>query len=1219
MTPHFNFMINLISIDCHFLESMELRTKLGKEFASKLNIIEQEADIIWKKGELHHASYTLHGLAHSNCVIMILDNLIKGLNPQDNLNEIEIFCLLSAAFLHDVGMQCKYPNDVEKAAQISNTKKRPYTFQDVIRDEHHIRSGRYIKDKSKILKLDPIEAECIRLISEGHRQTKLESTEYDDQPIGLDRVRVRLLSALLRLADELDITYKRAPETLFDILKNDIPDYSRIQWLKHYYTSGILINSQHDANGKIKTSIEIHCRYPVEDVGRKITEVLISKPIEETLDNVRLILLVYGLNLSLDHKVKCDPDLKEIPENIHEYLGQNLKISMDIPRTKGFVGRKEELKDLLSSLDKNIIVIEGIAGIGKSYVAARFAEELKDEYTVFWYENLSEVSTLSSVMNKISSFLKENDKPKLSNSIEHFGYDNEVLIRLLEEELDSNNYAIFFDNYHKAEKELNPLLKQLISIKSSKIILITREDPEFYNVLDERENRVIKIKIDAWDFAHTKMMLEARGIEATDETLEKIHGILHGHPQYLNLFSILAEKSTAEKLLENLPPALKDAHQYLEKEVYNSLTSDEKLLIQTIAVFRIPETVDAFDCMNEFTDLNQTMDNLIHKFLVNEIGMNTFSVHDIIRDYCLSDVGKRKTLKSYYRRAAEYYLPQDDDLEHVLEAAYHFDAAGMKEKSAEIIIDNAGNFISKGFWQKIETQLQIAIKSFQRKTQPHAIQLIGRANLEIGKLYLTKGDYDLALRHATKSLMSSNRYHDIGETFSSCNLLCNIYRFKKDIEKAKEYNEKCLKMAEKQDNKYWKALAMGNFGMLLEDTDKSLNYYIKSLEIFENKNDLENIAISYINIAGVHSKSGDYQKSYENIKRALVLQKEENDFFTIAGTKESMAMIYYSDPKKPAKIDSIINCLKEVSETYEKIGHIRGNAEVHEEMGCIFFDEKDFKSAIEHYQISGKIYHSLKQQSEAAKFCTKIGLSFVKLRDYSTARLYFEKMLGYCHDEIEIENGVSLAEIYLVLGSYNEAFDLLNKLIIDDVEENLDKYRYLVPLFSSISLILLNKVDDAYDCLEKIGEINNLKSTIGWDFSDIEPVLDKTGEAKQFFADAITLLKCETNYPIIRLNDVKIINDETGKRAEIFHPFAGSLTISKSDKNLKEMMQKLNLVKEIDFDMPEIMEIERNKALLILGFLFKKGFLDCKNVDKQKFDLKLTDIGVKILGFSKSE
>ena len=1196
---------------------MGLRTKLGKDFALKLNIIEKEANTIWKKGELYHVYYTLHGLDHSNYVITILDKLINGLNPQDNLNETEFFCLLSAAFLHDVGMQCKYPNDVERAAQISITKKRPYTFQDLIRDEHHKRSGRYIKDNSKNLKLDPIEAECIRLISEGHRQTKLKSAEYNDQPIGLIRVRVRLLSALLRLADELDITYERAPETLFDILKNDIPDYSRIQWLKHYYTSGILINTQQEANGKKKTSIEIHCQYPDEDVGRKITEVLISKPIEETLNDVRLILLEYGLNLSLDHKIKCDPDLKEIPENIHEYLGQNLKISMEIPRTKGFVGRKEELKDLLSSLDKNIIVIEGIAGIGKSYVAAKFAEELKDEYTVFWYENLSEVSTLSSVMNKISIFLKENGKPKLSNSIEHFGYDNEVLITLLKEELNSNDFAIFFDNYHKAEKELNPLLKQLVSLKSSKIIIITREEPEFYNVVDERENRVVKIKIDAWDFAHTKMMLEARGIEATDEILEKIHDILHGHPQYLNLFSILAERSTAEKLLENLPTALKDAHEYLEKEVYNSLTSDEKLLIQTIAVFRIPETADAFDSVNEFKDLNQTLDNLIHKFLVNEIGINTFSVHDIIRDYCLSDVGKRKTLRSYYGCAAKYYLSQDDEPERILEAAYHFDEAGMKEKSAEIIIYNAKNFISKGFWQKIENQLQIAIKSFQRNTQFQAIQLIARANLEIGELYDIKGDFDLALHHTTKSLMSFKKFQDIEGIFHSSNLLGGIYRHKNDVEKAKKYNEKCFNMAEKHKNEYWKAIAMGNFSLLLENTDESLDYYMKSLKIFEDKNDLKNIAVICVNIADVYKNMGNYPKSYEFIKRALDLQKERNNFFEIATTTERMALIHYSDPKKSENIDLIINCLIETSEKYEKIGHVRGNAGVHGELGDIYFKEKNFKSAIEHYQIADKIYDSLKQQSKPAEFYSVIGTCFVKLKDFYNAKLYFEKQLE--SDQYNIENKISLAEVYLILGAYKEAFDLLNKIIIDDAEEESDKWRYFVPLFISISLILLNKVGDAYDLMKKIGEGNNLKDNINWDFSDIEPVLDKTGEFKQFIIDAIVLLKGETKYPIIRLKDIKIINDETRKQAEISHLFTDSLTLTKDDENLKEIMQKISSGKEIDFDTPTIMEIERNKALLILGFLFKKGFLDCKNVDKQLFDLKLTKIGIKILRLSEAE
>ncbi|MDO9517226.1 MAG: hypothetical protein Q7J10_04155, partial [Methanosarcinaceae archaeon] len=95
-----------------------------------------------------------------------------------------------------------------------------------------------------------------------------------------------------------------------------------------------------------------------------------------------------------------------------------------------------------------------------------------------------------------------------------------------------------------------------------------------------------------------------------------------------------------------------------------------------------------------------------------------------------------------------------------------------------------------------------------------------------------------------------------------------------------------------------------------------------------------------------------------------------------------------------------------------------------------------------------------------------------------------------------------------------------------------------------------------------------------------------------------------------------IMNEQIGKRAEVFHPFTGSFTITKDDDDLVEIMQKIRQGKEIDFDTPEIMGIPRDKALIILGFLSKKGFLDYKNLDKQKFDLKLTERGIKILNLS---
>jgi tetratricopeptide (TPR) repeat protein len=782
-------------------------------------------------------------------------------------------------------------------------------------------------------------------------------------------------------------------------------------------------------------------------------------------------------------------------------------------------------------------------------------------------------------MNKISIFLKENGKPKLSSSIEHFGYDNEVLIALFKEELNANNFALFFDDYHKAEKELNPLLRQLVGITSSKIILITREEPEFYNVVDERENRVTKIKVDAWDFAHTKMMLEARGIEATAGTIQEIHDRLHGHPQYLNLFCILAERSTAEKLLENLPIALKDAHEYLEKEVYNSLTSEEKLLLQTIAVFRVSETVDAFDNVNEFAYLNGTLNSLIHKFLVNEIGINTYSVHEIIRDYSLSDVSKRKILKSYHDRAAKYYLSLDEDPEHVLEATYHFDEAGMKEKSAEVIIDNAGDLIAKGFWGKIEDLLQSAIKSFRRKTQPQVIQLVAMANLQIGGLYREKGDYDLGLQHATKCLMSFRKINDISGIYNSYNLLAGIYYYKNENEKAREYNEKCLKMAEKQKNDIWKAVALENLGTLKEDMNKSLDYYMEGLKIFENENKEMHIATACYNIANVYAKMGNYEKSYEFIKRALELRKERNAFYEIAKTKINMADIYYKNPKKPVSVDSIIKCLKEGLETYEKIGHVRGIAEVHTRIGDIYRDEKDFKSAVANYQRAATIYSSLNQQSGEAELNSKTGFCYSKLKDFRNAELYFHNAKSYFEKNLlsghcDIGDKLSLVEIYLIMGAYNEAFDLSDKLVTDDTEEISDDKRYLALLFLSISSALSNKVDNAYTYLKKIGEFDSKKFAIGWDFSAIESVLDKTGESKQFFIE------------------------------------------TKDDENLKDIMQKLRPGEKIDFDTPEIMGIKRDKALLILGFLFRKRFLDCKNLDKQMFDLKLTERGLEVLGLT---
>jgi hypothetical protein len=333
---------------------MGLREQLSNDYSTKLDLIENKAKDIWENGAVYFPYYTLHGIKHSNAVIEILDRLVIGLNTDDQLEQVEIFCLLSAAYLHDVGMQRKFQDDETKIKSISISKKEPYTFQDLIRDEHHLRSGRYIIENRIALGLDNIESKCIRLISEGHRKVNLFLNDYESQAIGHKRVRVRLLSALLRLADELDIDYRRAPETLYDILENAMPDFSRLQWLKHHYTNGVIIE-QILKEGKKALCIDINCQYPEKDKGIVIIEILVLKPINERIEEVEKILLRYGLELELTHKINLNKDLQEIPENLYNnILGKKLIFTNEPTKTDEFSSGNDELSRQLSSLNKNI-------------------------------------------------------------------------------------------------------------------------------------------------------------------------------------------------------------------------------------------------------------------------------------------------------------------------------------------------------------------------------------------------------------------------------------------------------------------------------------------------------------------------------------------------------------------------------------------------------------------------------------------------------------------------------------------------------------------------------------------------------------------------------------------------------------------------------------------------------------------------------------------------
>ena len=1193
------------------------------DYGSQLASIKKHSEEVWKKETFHHAYYTLHGMDHSRAVISMLDGLVDGIDPDRGLTNPEIFYLLASVYLHDVGMLISYPGDEDRANEINARKKRPYTKEDLIRDKHHMRSGKYVTERAAELELDHVESECVKLICEGHRVVELDTEDYDDRLIGSERIRVRVLAALLRFSDELDISYKRAPKKLMALLEEDMPDYSRLQWLKHYYTSGVDVSVQ-ISNGARKTIVEIQTQHPDSERGRKITEELIFKPIERSFEVVDRILLEYGLNITLNPpEIRFNKSLDEIPEHIYDkYFGQQLKVSVKIPRIQSFVGRGSELRELLSSLDKNIIIIEGIPGVGKMYVATRFADEIRDEYDVYWYEDLSEFSTVSSVMQKLAVFLKENGRSRLFNSIDTRGYDIDVLITILKDELIKNRFAIFFDNYHRAEDELNPLMKQLLRIESSKIILITSEEPVFYNIVDEKENRIAKIKINPWrDYKDTHDMLRQRGVETNDPTSREIHERLHGYPQYLNLFCILAQRSKPEMLLENLPKALEEARSYLEREVYNSLEANEKLLLTIIAVYGIPETTDAFHIVDESTDISETLDSLIHKFLVSEIGVDTYSVDEIIKDYCLSDVKKRKTLRNYHRSAAEYYLSKGENPEYLLEASHHYIEAGDNEKSSWIVIENAGDFIAKGFWTKIEAPLRGAIKTLgKHRHDKNAIKWVGLAHRSIGDLYSERGDLDLALEHAQESSKAFKRTTG-GDIFGLYGLFGDIYRRMGEMDRSREYFKKSLDFAEKNNDDHRKAVAHGNIGTVYSaerDNTKALELYLDSLKFFEAHDDTKNTAASCGNIAICYSDLNDYNKAYYFIKKSIRLYKETGATYNIAEVRVIYAKIYFSDPANKGNLDPFLECLSKSLQTYKEIGHVRGEALVYLRIGDYYKTREDCKSAIENYEKSISISKTLNEESKMGDLYSTIGTCYVKLKEHQNAKECFEKSL---ESNPGINDKLSLAEVYINLNAFDKAIEI-SKGVLADADADY-RSRCLAHIFMSISLFSRDREAESYANIEELIRYHSMnKSTaseLGWDFSDLTAAIEKLDSSKSMLIrDLISLVQNMTAYPTIRIDQVNIAREKAGNCAEVFHPFVGCKTLTKDDDSLKKIMKDLSIGDiEINIDESTVMGIERDTALMALGFLYKKEFIYFKETAPNNLKVGLTDVGQRIPKFTK--
>jgi len=174
--------------------------------------------------------YTLHNIEHIDSCMEILElffGKLKHCLPDLDyiFNDKDRKLLVAAVYLHDIGLYI-----TENRQDVIEANKQGKDIYEYIRETHHERIENKIAQWNPQLRscgLDDLDISHLCMICRGHRKVNL-----DEYPR-----RIRKLSALLRLIDELDISKNRTPAEFLNehLLAMDLR--ARWHWIKHNFVT----------------------------------------------------------------------------------------------------------------------------------------------------------------------------------------------------------------------------------------------------------------------------------------------------------------------------------------------------------------------------------------------------------------------------------------------------------------------------------------------------------------------------------------------------------------------------------------------------------------------------------------------------------------------------------------------------------------------------------------------------------------------------------------------------------------------------------------------------------------------------------------------------------------------------------------------------------------------------------------------------------------------
>ncbi len=295
----------------------------------------------------------------------------------------------------------------------------------------------------------------------------------------------------------------------------------------------------------------------------------------------------------------------------------------DAPKVEHFVGRQRELLAITQDDDgPRLTVVRGVAGIGKTSLAAKACELLRGRRNLSWHR-VQPWDTHQSLLSGMGDFLAALGKPGLRSILRRD--EGNRAAQILREDLPGTRAFLVFDDAHEAAREglaTFRLLKDVVAdVTDCKVLVLARESLPFYDRRDVTLMGLVR-EIDLEGLASDEIDEFLSDRQRTPSLADIAHH-LGGHPLFLELL-----RSSRHPLASR---ALSDIRRFVEEEVYAKISDAERRMMKLVSLYRVPVPRDAL-----FPDSAVSHDvlmNLVNRSLIRPVGEGRFEAHDAIREF----------------------------------------------------------------------------------------------------------------------------------------------------------------------------------------------------------------------------------------------------------------------------------------------------------------------------------------------------------------------------------------------------------------------------------------------------------------------------------------------------------------------------------------------------------------------------------------------------------